>query len=145
MRRKRNRISCLKNNQGNWVYEETDVADLIKKGFINLFCTNVDSVLMKNQDIPSWPRHVDEESLVRLTAKISMQEVKEGLSSLKLLKAPGPDGYHVGFFQAYWHVVGMSIFEEVSKIFLATILPAHFNDTLITLIPKCLEVWLHSE
>lgn len=50
------------------MYEETKVADLIKKGFINLFCTSVDSVLMKNWDIPSWPRHVDEESLVRLTS-----------------------------------------------------------------------------
>ncbi|XP_075659168.1 uncharacterized protein LOC142629059 [Castanea sativa] len=63
-------------------------------------------------------------------------EVKEGLWSLKPLKAPGPDGIHAGFFQAYWQLVGTSVVNEVCKVFQDSTMPPHLNETLITLIPK---------
>ena len=60
----------------------------------------------------------------------------EGLGSLKPLKALGPDGIHVGFFQAYWQQVGTSVVNEVFKVFQSSTMPPHQNETLITLIPK---------
>lgn len=72
----------------------------------------------------------------QVSREIYIQEVKDGLWSLKPFKAPGPDGLHIGFFQAYWNIVGSSVFEEVKEIFRSGTMPNHLNETLITLIPK---------
>ena len=47
---------------------------------------------------PSFLRNEDASTLC---ANLTRLEVKEGLWSLKPLKAPGPNGIHAGFFQAY--------------------------------------------
>ena len=73
-----------------------------------------------------------------MSREISIQKVKAGRWSLKPFKAPGPNGLHTGFFQAYWNIVESFIFEEVREIFRSGTMPNHLNETLITLIPKCL-------
>ena len=73
-----------------------------------------------------------------MAADITILEVKDGLGSLKPLKAPGPDGFHASFFLAFWSTVGDSVFDEVKNIFSSSTMPCHFNETLITLIPKYL-------
>nr|XP_023924685.1 uncharacterized protein LOC112036087 [Quercus suber] len=98
IRRRRNRIACLKDNQGNWVHDERKVASLIRQGFYDLFSTNVESVQRSIWNIPSWPCFLNEEDAIGLTVGVSMPEVKEGLWCLKPLKASGPDGLHAGFF-----------------------------------------------
>ena len=137
VRRKRNRITCLLDGQGNWVHNEADVTVLIREGFIDLFNTNAMSSPRKVGDFPFWNCHISTKDRTRLAADLTFMEVKEGLFSLKPLKAPGPDGLHAGFFQSYWHIVSNAFFEEVSKIFLTGIIPPHLNETLITLMPKC--------
>ena len=72
----------------------------------------------------------------QVSREIYIQEVKDGLWSLKPFKVPGPDGLHIGFFQTYWNIVGSSVFEEVKEIFRSGTMPNHLNETLITLIPK---------
>ena len=66
----------------------------------------------------------------------SNAEIYEALKSLKLYKAPGPDGLHAGFFQRHWNYVGDSVKDEVRNIFLSCENPAFLNQTLIALIPK---------
>ena len=44
-------------------------------------------------------------------------EIEEGLWALKAFKALGPDGFHAGFFQKFWLIVGDSIRKEVKKVF----------------------------
>ena len=72
----------------------------------------------------------------QVSREIYIQEVKDGLWSLKPFKALGPDRLHIGFFQAYWNIVGSSVFEEVKEIFRSGTMPNHLNETLITLILK---------
>ena len=69
--------------------------------------------------------------------EVSDEDVKVGLWSLKLFKAPGPDGLHAGFYQHFWVKVGKSVCEEVKAIFKDGLVPDHLNETLVTLIPKC--------
>ena len=83
-----------------------------------------------------WPSFLENEEASTLCANLTRLEVKEGLGSLKPLKAPSPDGIHAGFFQAYWQQVGTSVVNEVFKVFQSSIMPSHLNETLITLIPK---------
>ena len=83
-----------------------------------------------------WPSFLRNEKASTLCANLTRLEVKEGLGSLKPLKAPGPDGIHAGFFQAYWQQVGTSVVNEVFKVFQSSTMPSHLNKTLITLILK---------
>ena len=84
----------------------------------------------------NWPSFLGNKEARTLCANLTRLEVKKGLGSLKPLKAPGPDGIHVGFFQAYWQQVGTSVINEVFKVFQSSTMPPHLNETLITLIPK---------
>ena len=63
-------------------------------------------------------------------------EIKEGLWALKAFKALGPDGFHAGFFQKFWLIVGDSIRKEVKKVFNESKVPEYLNKTNIFLIPK---------
>lgn len=132
-----NKISSLKDNQGNWIREEQEVADMVRNGFMNLFSTGFVSVPRKVWAISTWPKFLEAGEANTLNAEIIVQEMKDGLWSLKPLKAPGPDGFHASFFQVFWNIVGDSIVEEVKNIFSSSTMPRHLNETLITLIPKC--------
>ena len=79
IRRKRNRISCLKDSLGNWVHSEEDIATLIKNGYQDLFSSSTTSALRVVWDIATWPRCVPLDVRGRLTSKINILEVKESL------------------------------------------------------------------
>ena len=136
IRRRRNRILCLKDSLGNWVQGERDIGELIRSGFIKLFTTSAISVPSKRWSLNIWPSFLGNEKASTLCANLTRLEVKEGLGSLKSLKAPSPDGIHAGFFQAYWQQVGTSVVNEVFKVFQSSTMPSHLNKTLITLILK---------
>ena len=102
VRRRRNRILCLKDCLGNWVQGERDIGELIRSGFVKLFTTSAFSVPSRRWSLNIWPSYLGNEEASTLCANLTRLEVKEGLGSLKPLKAPGPDGIHAGFFQAYW-------------------------------------------
>ena len=133
---RRRSILCLKDSLGNWVQGESDIVELIKSGFIKLFSTSVTSVPRMRWSLDIWPSLLRNEDACILSANLTKLEVKEGLESLKPLKAPGPDGIHAGFFQAYWQQVGTSVVYEVFKVFQGSTMPPHLNETLITLTPK---------
>ena len=101
IRRRRNKILYLKDSLGNWVQGESVIANLIRSGFIDLFSTIVTSVPRMRWSISIWPSFLGHDDASTLCANLTRLEVKEGLWSLKPLKAPGPDGIHAGFFQAY--------------------------------------------
>lgn len=56
---------------------------------------------------------------------------------MKPFKALGPNGLHAGFFQQTWAIVGVNVIKEVQDIFSSGVMPSFLNQTLITLIPKC--------
>lgn len=56
---------------------------------------------------------------------------------IKLFKAPGSNGLHVGLFQRFWRLVEDSVRKEIDNIFVSCKILEYLNWTLITLIPKC--------
>ncbi|KAJ0984947.1 hypothetical protein J5N97_003303 [Dioscorea zingiberensis] len=67
---------------------------------------------------------------------ITRYEIYSALKSMAKGKAPGPNGFTVEFFLAYWHIIGDSITEAIEHFFFRGLLPNSWNQTLITLIPK---------
>ena len=55
------------------------------------------------------------EKKVSISGGVTEEEVKVVLWSLKVFKAPGPNGLHAGFFQRFWPIVGKSVVDEVKR------------------------------
>ena len=117
VRRSRNCINCLKDNKGNWLTEESDIANYIKTGFASLFMTSHSSLLLSLWDPPCWSSCLQDDKVAKLSTLISDEEISSALWSLKAFKAPGSNGLHARFFQCFWLLVGESVKAEVKQIF----------------------------
>ncbi|KAK9988211.1 hypothetical protein SO802_028450 [Lithocarpus litseifolius] len=136
IRRKHNKILNLKNNQGDWINDITEVMDFVRDHIIKLFSTELTfssrSTLLSD---PVWP-HISEVEANYINTPVSDEEIRHALWSLKPFKSPGPDGLHAGFFQRFWLVVGHSVSKEIKNIFQEKRIPSSLNQTHIALIPK---------
>lgn len=81
-------------------------------------------------------RSIDESTWQFLMSPINDDEIKQTVFNMKLLKAPGVDGFPAIFYQSQWHVVGVSFCQMVKEVFNSHQLPADINHTLLVLIPK---------
>jgi ribonuclease HI len=137
VRRKRNRIFSIQDNMGNWIHLESEIAALVRHGFMELFCTSMTSAPRSVWSVNNWKACISVDDSLALSNPISLEEVKAALWTMKPFKAPGPDGLHAGFFQHTWPIVGVNVIKEVQDIFRSGVMPSFLNQTLITLIPKC--------
>ena len=53
VRRRRNKISCIKNDMGEWIQSEVGVMNHIRRGFERLFTNSLDAALL-SPIRPSW-------------------------------------------------------------------------------------------
>ena len=113
VRQSRNRINSLKDNMGNWLNKESDIADFIRMGYIELFMSSHSSSFLSLWYPPYWNSCLKEDEVTKLAVPISDEEISSALWSLKAFKALGPDGLHAGFFQQFWLLVRESVREEV--------------------------------
>ena len=135
-RRKRNHIAAVLDDLGIWLTEEREVMEHFRRGFIKLYTTSQES----GQWVPNvgyqWRAQLTDEVKSSLEERVSIDEIKHALWSMKPYKAPGPDGLHAGFFQRFWLSVGDSVKDEVLKAFTERKIPDYLNKTHIVLIPK---------
>jgi hypothetical protein len=52
-------------------------------------------------------------------APFNEKEIKKVIFSCDLNKAPGPDDFSFQFYQSFWNLVSMDIFELVNTFFLS--------------------------
>lgn len=98
VRRRRNRITCIKDQVGNWIHEKQEIADYIRQRYAKLFSTSHNHYILTSWNPPFWQARISEEDSVKLVGTVSDEEIVSGLWSLMAYKAPSPDGLHVGFF-----------------------------------------------
>ena len=98
VRRKRNRITAIKNSVGDWLYEEREVMEYIRKGFEDLFSSSMICSEKYSPISSQWQVTLSEEECDALNHEVTEEEIKGTLWSMKLFKAPGLDGLHAGFY-----------------------------------------------
>jgi len=67
---------------------------------------------------------------------VTEQEISEVLKEMKNGKAPGPDGFNVGFFKVYWNIVKRDIVKIVQDSRRNKTILKALNTSFIALIPK---------
>jgi hypothetical protein len=55
--------------------------------------------------------------VVKMAEPITKEEVRKTLFSMNPNKAPGPDGFSVGFFHKVWSIVGEDVIEAIMEFF----------------------------
>lgn len=68
---------------------------------------------------------------------ISPEEVQEVVFQMGIHKSLGPDGYMTHCFQRFWGEVKDHSLSLVLSIFRTGVIPAHLNESIICLLPKC--------
>ncbi|XP_021812414.1 uncharacterized protein LOC110755503 [Prunus avium] len=134
IRRRRNKVERLKDDNGVWV----ETADSLKALAINFFTKlfsqgQVDS---NSVIIPNLFPCMDPVIVSNLLRPIEMSEIKTSLFNIGHLKAPGIDGFPSSFYQNQWSLCAKDIGDLVCKVFQEGILLERLNETLITLVPK---------
>lgn len=118
------------------MYEENDIKEFIRAGFGELFTSSLVSVQRGNPVCSQWQPRLTEEEKLSINREVTMEEIKHAMWSLKIFKALGLDGLHVGFYQIFRLIVSSSVIDEVKKVFVSKKIPEVFNRTHIALIPK---------
>lgn len=115
-RRKRNHIASVKDEREEWITNEREVMEYFRRGFISLYSTSHEASTRTPPLSIQWHSCLSEEAKCSLGFRVSIEEVKGALWSMKPFKAPGLDGLHVGFFQTFWLIIGDSVIKEVERL-----------------------------
>lgn len=135
IRRRRNKIEMLKDDEGLWVLEHQRLEKLAVEYYTQLYSLDdVDLV------VPSLP-HAGFTTLTQdekndLNKAFSIMEIERSGRSMGKFKAPGPDGFQPIFYQQCWEEKGTSVSRFALDFFESGILPTETNDALVFLIAK---------
>ncbi|XP_021762980.1 uncharacterized protein LOC110727706 [Chenopodium quinoa] len=134
VRRWKNNIVAIKNQEDQWVYDKDQVKGIVVDYFANLF---KDEGNEEEQDIPSGVstefEHSDWCNLVRPFTKC---DIELAVNSLGSLKAPGPDGFQAIFYQKNWELVAPNVYAMALPTLEGRGLPDTINETFLVLLIK---------
>ncbi|XP_074271727.1 uncharacterized protein LOC141595661 [Silene latifolia] len=104
VRRWRNRINSLKDNDGVWVEEKNALISHVVEFYKKLYTQDGDYDV--NAEIPYnlFPE-LSNEDFRWLTRPYTEAEIEGVIHNMGALKAPGPDGFQALFYQKNWEVV----------------------------------------
>src|SRR4051812_20849356 len=102
MRRRKNLIKALQNDQGGVISCIEELEHMATQFYTNLYTS--EGVSNMDEVLAAIPFKVTSEMNASLEAAYTGDEVKRALFQMSPLKAPGPDGFPAHFFQKHWDV-----------------------------------------
>lgn len=137
-RKSKNLIKSLKNEQGEWTIEFSELTSLAFKHFTGILQSEDNlskriQAQLENLQMPILtPTKASE-----IINPIQPSEIKEAVFSLPKDSAPGSDGYHASFFfQKNWSLVSANVIAMVRSIWNYGRILKEMNKTNVVLIPK---------
>jgi hypothetical protein len=132
----RQQIFSLEDEDGACIADEEELKTHITSYYKNLFGKpDITSIDLDESFIQDISQVSDTENEI-LTANFTIDEVKKVVFSLEHNKAPGPDGFPVEFYQAFWEVIKDNLFALFVDFHQNSLLVHSLNFGVITLIPK---------
>lgn len=133
-RRRRNRISALKDTCSNWFFNPTDIHNFIFRYYQNLFTFEQTHSQYLHNDTNSHLLSTGD--CYSLGTPLKNSEITQALYSFKPLKALGHDGLHPYFYQKYWGQIDTPVNTFCHQVFSNNIISPKINRTYLCLIPK---------
>lgn len=133
VRRRRNRVDSLMNEEGVWVSDGLELKNLALDFYKKLFLadSSASGVFIKG----GFPR-VEACSLDVLNKEVTMEETQRALRNMASYKAPGPDGFQAIFFKKTWDVTGEAVHSFVKKAIEEGEISDEAAEASLVLIPK---------
>jgi len=132
-----NKISSIKDKQGNLVNSHEEIEEVLVQHFRGIAQeTGSDRYQYIKIISKHIPKLVSREDNFNLHRPVSEEEVSEVLKEMQNGKAPGPDGFNVDFFKACWDIVKHDILDIVEDSKRDKTILKALNTTFISLIPK---------
>eukprot|EP00253_Pinus_taeda_P023152 PITA_23152 len=82
------------------------------------------------------PNLISSEENAELCRPATEEEITKVVWSMDVDKAPGPDGFSVHFYKAYWHIIKVDLFKMISRFMNKAKVGGGTNSTYLALIPK---------
>ncbi|CAN1178327.1 LINE-1 retrotransposable element ORF2 protein [Linum perenne] len=101
-RRAFNRISRLKDSEGNWVASQPELLSLAITYFKHIYCCQERQLPI----LEGFSAQMDQEERVATGRDFSVEDIFAAIKSMGGLKAPGKDGFCPIFYQSCWDTVG---------------------------------------
>lgn len=79
---------------------------------------------------------ISEDDNERIYVILTPNEIKATPFMMQDLKAPGPNGFLVAFYKAYWPIMGESLIQAITSFLRIGSMPTEIHSSLIVLIPK---------
>jgi hypothetical protein len=110
----------------------------VEKAFISYFedFFKASDNLAVDESIGAVEKKVTPAMNQRLLAAFTQDDINTALNQMAALKAPGPDGFSVCFFQQNWTTVHREVSNAILHFFQSGELDAFINSTNISLVPK---------
>lgn len=135
IRKKRNRVEALKNNENIWVTDKAEIKTMASEFFRKLYSSK-DQPHIEPYPLKGLFPILNNDCLSKFEAEITSKEIKDAVFSMRALKAPGPNGLHALFFQSQWDILGESVCKFVKDCFQDLTKIDGINITDVILIPK---------
>jgi len=135
IRRRFNRVTTLKDEDGSWCTNTSCIQQLIVSHFRKLFSEDTQQTAATRIPAATFPQ-LNHSLMQALEGPFTRQDIFTALKDMQPLKAPGPDGFYAFFFQRYWPVVHDDVCKVVLHVLHGNPMPCGINDTFVTLIPK---------
>ena len=133
-RRKKNTISGIWDENGNWCDTNESIAAMAISYFEKLYTSSHPSKISEVMD--TIPTRVTDEMNQNLIRIFTREDVEAALKQIHPTKAPGLDGVSAIFSQKYWDVIGNDITCTVLNVLNSNMPIVDINRTNITLIRK---------
>ena len=137
-RRRKNTIAFLDTEQGE-IRGQKDITTHIVSYYMSLFGTSDPCHMVLGPNF--WPAILKLTTDIRghLVRGFDTQEIKEVIMEMKSNSAPGPNGFGVSFFNAFWEIIKDDILALFKDFHAEQLDIKRMNFGVITLVPKVKE------
>ncbi|KAL5740942.1 hypothetical protein ACOSQ2_030122 [Xanthoceras sorbifolium] len=135
-RRRRNKIVGLMGDDGRWRDKIEEIEREVVDFYSDLFTSGAEHPGSMEEVLSCVEGKVSEEMNMGLSRVFTGDEVLRALKHMDPLKAPGPDGLPVLFFQKFWVEVGPGVVRAVLSILNEGASFGSMGEALVVLIPK---------
>lgn len=132
--RRRNAINQILDSSNHWITEWAAIGEEFKVFYNDLFSSSKQTFPNRFEGL-FQPCISDNQNHALQTIPTG-KDIYTAIFSMGSYKSPGLEDMTVTFFKKYWKIVGPVVIDSIQRVFRTHQMPASFNHTFLTLIPK---------